>query len=372
MRAYKFRLYPSKTQEKELNTHLWLSKEQWNEMLELVKELYKNHGKFPTKRTLMEFVKHSGLYSQTAQAVANRLNDALWKKIGQKAGFPRFKSFDRMKSLNYPQFGFSLGKKLKVTPFGEISIKKHRDIKGVIKTLTLKRAASGKWFAIFCVQEEKRPPKENKGEKVGIDLGLTNFAAFSNGKVIENPRHFRKHEERLALLQRNLSKHKKGSRNKKRAKLKVAVEHERISNSRSDFHHKLSHELVNTYSLIALEALKSKEMAERNFGKSINDAGWNKFANMLVYKAEGAGCEVVFVNPRNTTKECSCCGAVVEKTLSDRTHTCPFCGLRIDRDLNAARNILTRATAGTAGSNASGDETAVSSRKEDATRFIGW
>ncbi|MFH0817944.1 MAG: transposase, partial [Candidatus Micrarchaeota archaeon] len=129
---------------------------------------------------------------------------------------------------------------------------------------------------------------------------------------------------------------------------------------------------VNSYSLIALEALRSKEMAEQNFGKSIHDAGWNKFANMICYKAEGAGCEAVFVNPKNTTKECSCCGTVVEKTLSERTHNCPFCGLTMDRDLNAARNILTRATTGTVGSNASGDETAVSSRKEDATRFIGW
>jgi len=277
-----------------------------------------------------------------------------------------------MKSLAYPQFGFSLWEKLKVTPLGEISIKKHREIKGMIKTLTLKREASGKWFAIFSVQEEKHFPKENKGEKVGIDLGLINFAALSNGKIIGNPRHFRKHEERLALLQRNLSKHKKGSRNKKRAKLKVAVEHEKISNCRSDFLHKLSNEFVNSYSLIALEALKSKEMAEQNFGKSIHDAGWNKFANMIAYKAEGAGCRIVFVDPRNTTKECSCCGAVVEKKLSERMHSCPLCGLTMDRDVNAAINILKRATAGTAGSNASGDETAVSSRKEDTTRFIGW
>ncbi|MFH0817233.1 MAG: transposase, partial [Candidatus Micrarchaeota archaeon] len=225
---------------------------------------------------------------------------------------------------------------------------------------------------IFCIQEEKHPPKENNGEKVGIDLGLTNFAALSNGRFIKNPRHFKKHEERLASLQKRLSRCKKRSRNRRKAKLKVAVEHERISNCRSDFHHKLSHELVNSYSLIALEALRSKEMAEQRFGKSIHDAGWNKFANMIAYKAEGAGCEVMFVDPRNTTKECSCCGTVVKKTLSDRTHDCPVCGLIMDRDINAAINILNRATAGTAGSNASRDETAVSSRKEDATRFIGW
>jgi putative transposase len=377
MRAYKFRLYPTKAQERQLNSHLWLSKELWNELLEANKKKYEEEKKFFSKVEMQQVVKNTELYSQTAQVVSHRLHDAIWhmvrlKKQKKECGFPRFKSFDRMKSLNYPQFGFSLENKLKVTPFGEISIKKHREIKGLIKTLTLKREASDKWFAIFFVQEEKYLSKENKGERVGIDLGLTNFAVLSNGKVIGNPRHFRKHEERLALLQRNLSKRKKGSRNRKKAKLKVSVEHERISNCRSDFHHKLSNELVNNYSLIALEALRSKEIAEQNFGKSIHDAGWNKFANIIAYKAEGAGCKIVFVNPRNTTKECSCCGSLVEKELSERVHNCPSCGLQMDRDLNAAINILKRATAGTAGSNASGDETAVSSRKEEAARFIGW
>ncbi|MFH0817126.1 MAG: transposase, partial [Candidatus Micrarchaeota archaeon] len=182
MLTCKFRLYPSKAQEKQLNSHLWKSKDSWNEMLEFVKGFYKDYGRFPTKKTLREFVKYSGLYSQVGQELVDRLCDSLWKKSSPKAGFPRFKPFDRMKSLVYPQFGFSLGEKLKVTPFGEISIKKHREIKGVIKTLTLKRESSGKWYALFCVQEEKCVPKENNGEKVGIDLGLTNFAALSNGR----------------------------------------------------------------------------------------------------------------------------------------------------------------------------------------------
>ena len=377
MRAYWFRLYPSKAQEKELNHHIWQSKELWNKLLEANKRKYEEEKKFFSKTEIQLMVKDTELYSQVAQVLSHRLYNAVWRMVklrkqGKECGFPRFKSFDRMKSLVYPQSGFSVGeKKLKVTPFGEIFIKQHREINGVIKTLTLKREASGKWFAIFTVQEEKLPPKENNWEKVGVDLGLMNFAALSNGKIIENPRHFRKHEKRLAFKQKRLSRCKKGSKNRRKAKKKVAVEHERISNCRSDFLHKLSHELVNTYSLLALEKLSSKQMAEQNFGKSIHDAGWNMFANMICYKAEGAGCEVVFVNPRNTTKECSCCGTMVEKTLSERTHECPFCWLSIDRDVNAAINILARATAGTAESNASGDETRVSSRKEEATRFIG-
>ncbi|MCX6777983.1 MAG: RNA-guided endonuclease TnpB family protein [Candidatus Micrarchaeota archaeon] len=377
MRAYKFRLYPSKAQEKTLNFHLWVSKDLWNSLLETNKKKYNEEGRFLSKVEMQKMVKNSGLHSQVAQTLSHRLYNALWrmvklKKQGKECGFPRFKSPDRMKSLYYPQSGFSLGKRLRVTPFGGLSIKQHREIKGKIKTLTLKRESSGKWFAIFCVREDKEQQKKNCGEKIGIDLGLTNFAALSDGKIIKNPRHFRKHEERLASSQRRLSRCEKGSRNRKKAKLKVARVHEKIANCRSDFLHKLSSELVNAYSLIALENLRSKEMAEGNFGKSIHDAGWRKFADMLAYKAEGAGCKVEFVSPEGTTKECSSCGAVVEKALSERMHTCPFCGLFVDRDINAARNILKRATAGTAESNASGDETRVSSVKEDTARLVWW
>jgi putative transposase len=360
MRAYRFRIYPSKTQGEEMCRHLWLSKELWNEMLAFTKEIYNNYQRFPTKRTLREMVKQSGLFSQVGQELVDRLIDALHRKIemkkkGEKGGFPRFKSFDRMKSLHYPQyeFGFSLDKKLKVTPFGEIAIKKHREIKGSIKTLTLKRESSGKWFAIFTVEEEKSLTKENRGEAVGIDLGLKTFATLSNSLKIDNPRHLMKHEEELAFMQRKFSSKKKGSRNRKKAKIRVAKLHEKISDCRRDFLHKITTRLMNDYSFIALEKLASKEMSEKNYGKQINDAGWNMFANFLAYKAEGAGCRVVFVDPENTSKMCSRCGNVRDDlTLWDRAYNCPSCGLSMDRDLNAARNILIRATPGQGGSNA--------------------
>jgi putative transposase len=276
------------------------------------------------------------------------------RKRGVECGFPRFKSFDRMKSLHYPQygFGFSLDEKLRVTPFGEIAIKKHREIKSRIKTLTLKREASGKWFAVFSVEEEKSLPKDNRGGAVGIDLGLKTFATLSNGIMIKNPRHLMKHEDRLAFIQRKFSKKKKGSENRKMAKHKVSLIHEKIANTRADFLHKITTCLVSDYSFIASERLASQEMAEQNYGKQINDAGWNMFANMLAYKAEGAGCRIVFVNPENTSQECSNCHEIVKKDLTERMHECPFCGLSMDRDLNAARNILIRATPGQGGSNA--------------------
>ncbi len=356
-----------------MSGHLWSSKELWNNMLEFTKEIYANYGRFPAKQTLREHVKNSGLFSQVGQELVDRLLDALHRKMklkskGVKSGFPRFKSIDRMRSLHYPQFGFELGKKLEVTPFGELSIVKHRRIAGKINALTLKREATGKWFACFAVEQEKPLPKINNGGEVGLDLGLMNLATLSDGAIITNPRHVKKHEDRLARTQRDLSMKKKGSKNRKKAKMKVARVHEKVSNARQDFLHKTSTQLVNDYSFIALEKLASQEMAEQRFGKQINDAGWNMFANMLAYKAEEAGCRIMFVDPENTTKECSSCGNLTDKELWERMHNCPFCGLSIDRDLNAARVILKRATVGTTGSNASGDGAMAPSVKEDATR----
>ncbi len=373
MRAYKFRLYPSKVQEAELCRHLGLAKNLWNDLLDHSKNFYGDFGFFPSKDALQLMVKNRGLYSQVQQEVAHRVHNSVMrvfklKKKGLTCGFPRFKSFDRMKSLYYPQFGFFLGSKLEVTPFGRISVGKHREVKGEIKTLVLKRESSGKWFAVFSVEEDCKTPKQNFGEAVGVDLGLKTFATLSNGVNVGNPRHLKKHEEALAWVQRMFSRKKKGSWNRRKAKLRVARLHEKVSNSRKDFLHKLSKKLVAAYSFIALEKLSSKQMAEQAFGKQINDAGWNAFANMLCYKAEEAGCKVVFVNPENTTKTCSNCKSIQDMQLQERTYECPTCGLVIDRDLNAARNILAKATAGTAESNASGEETIVSSMKEDATR----
>ncbi|MCX6775318.1 MAG: RNA-guided endonuclease TnpB family protein [Candidatus Micrarchaeota archaeon] len=273
--------------------------------------------------------------------------------------------------MRYPQYGtgFWLNEKLTVTPFGEIAIKKHREIKGRIKTLTLKREASGKWFAVFCVETPEEIPRENKGKTVGIDLGLKTFATLSDGEVIKNPRHFKKHEERLAFIQREFSKRKKGGSNRKRAKIRVAKLHEKVADTRRDFLHKITTQLVDDYSVIALEKLASQEMSEENYGKFINDAGWSKFAKMLAYKAEGAGCRVVFVDPKDTTQECSNCHKIVQKDLTERMHNCPFCGLSIDRDLNAARVILIRATPGQGGSNASGNVAIATSMKEEAHAY---
>ncbi len=316
-------------------------------------------------------VKDYGLYSQTQQEVAHRIFESIMrvfklKKKGVACGFPRFKNIDKTKSLYYPQYGFVLTDKLKVTPFGDIKIKQHRAIEGKVKTLSLKKESSGKWFAIFTVEQAQEKMPENKGSAVGIDLGLKSFAVISDGTVIQNPRHLRAYEDKLAFIQNHLSRKIKKSRNWQKMKVKVALLHEKVKNTRADFLHKVSTRLVSRYSMIALEDLNPKTMAGQNYGKSIHDAGWGMFANMMRYKAESAGCAVVFVNPQNTTKECSDCKALSKKELWERTHECPSCGLIMDRDLNAAKVILNRATVGIMGSNACEDGTIVPPMKQEA------
>jgi len=352
IRAYRFRLYPNCSQTEMLNHHLWLSKELWNRMLDYSKSKYKREGKFASKKELRTMVKHQGLFSQVAQELVDRLVDATFrfirmKKAGEDCGFPRFKSFERLKSLCYPQMGFRImGNRLKVTPFREIKLKLHRPVKGKVKTLVLKRESSGKWFAIFTVEEEFAKTCSNRGAEVGIDLGLSKLAILSDGSIIANPRHIKKYERKIAVLGRRLSKKQKGSRNRIKVKVRLARAYEKLANSRRDFLHKTSSSLVNKYSVISLENLNVKGMVQERFGKQINDAGWGLLASMLCYKAEGAGCRVVFVNPEGTTQQCSKCGMIVPKTLADRVHNCPSCGLILDRDLNAALNILKRSTAG--------------------------
>ena len=375
MRAYKFRLYPDKEQQKEMQTHLWLSKNLWNEGLGLAKQLYTNYQKFPTRQTYQEISKNSGLHSQVAQNVFIRLYLALKgkirnKKAGLNKGFPRFKSMDRVKSLHYPQSGFSLkGRKLKVSPFGEINIKKHREIEGAIKTLTLKRESSGKWYAILTAETEPVHVPRKDGEKVGIDLGLMTFATLSNGEIVKKPKHMQRYEDKLASQQRSLSNKKLGSMNRRKARFRIASTHSKVANTRKDWLHKTANTLLSRYSLIALEDLKVQGIAEA-YGKGVSDAGWSIFTNIISYKAEEAGCEVVFVTPKNTSKDCSRCGIRVPKGLWERQHNCPSCGLSVSRDLNAAINILNRATVGMMGSNACGDVAIATPMNQEAITSV--
>ncbi len=359
IRSWKFRLYPSKRHEDLMDNNLISCKNIWNSLLEYSKKYYEETGKFPTRRQLYLRTKGTSLFSQVAQNVANRLVRSMRgmtarRKVGIKAGFPRFKSIERTKSFTYPQFGFRLNSKLWLSGIGEISIRKHREIEGKIKTLIIKKLPSGKWFAVFTSEMEKATCGK-EGPAAGLDLGIDNFVYTSDGEIIENPRHFKKAEQKLGNADKRLSRKKKGSKNKGKARIKVATAYEKLTNKRKDFLHKTSRKLVEKYSVIAIEDLDTVRMARSFLAKSVLDCSWAEFSSMLAYKAEDAGCGIVLVNPANTTSECSNCGSVKKKSLAERWHKCA-CGASMHRDLNAAMNILKRATAGTAGSNASGKE----------------
>jgi len=234
-----------------------------------------------------------------------------------------------------------------LSKIGDVKIKLHRPIEGKIKTLTIRRNTLGNWYACFsCIIEPTPLPTTYK--TVGIDVGLTHFATISTGEQIPNPRFFRQDEQSLSRAQCRLSQATKSTSEYRKHKRVIQHIHGRIANRRANFAHKLSRQLVNEFQIIAFEDLNIQDMQINNWrsmNKSIGDAAWRQFRQYTTYKAEEAGRLCVVVDPRGTTQMCSGCGQVVPKNLSIRVHDCPHCDLILDRDHNAALNILARGLA---------------------------
>jgi len=207
--------------------------------------------------------------------------------------------------------------------------------------LTIRISATGKWFACFSAEVEENPLPWKDETVIGVDVDLESFATLSNGEKIPNPRFFRSEEKELARVQRRLSNAPKGTPERKNALKVVQRVHERVANKRYDFAQQLSHDLVERFGTVCFEDLNIKGMVQNHcLAKSISDVAWNMLVTITSYKAASAGSRVILVDPRNTSKMCSRCGTFVEKSLSDRVHNCPCCGLFLDRDQNAAINIL--------------------------------
>ena len=356
LKAYKFRIYPTKSQTTKMEQTLDLCRWTYNKTLEIHKNAWEKEGKslskYETNNMLPEWKDDKPelkvVFSQVLQNVHERVDLALKAffrrvKTGEKPGYPRFRGKGWYDSFTYPQKGFKIDSgKLYLSKIGSIKIKLHRPIEGKIKRLTVRRTTIGKWFACFSVELEDNPkPPWKDGSLVGIDVGLESFATLSNGEKIANPRFFREEEKELAKVQRRLSKAPKGTPERKKALKVVQLVHERIANKRYDFAHQISNQLVKKHGLIAFEDLNIKGMTHNhNLAKSIHDVAWNMLVTLTSYKAASAGSMVVLVDPRNTSKMCSRCGILVEKSLSDRVHKCSQCGLEMDRDWNAAINIL--------------------------------
>jgi len=353
--SYRFRIYPSKTQQEIMRQHMELCRWLYNQLLKAKRE-NPNLKKYDTQRLIVELKKENPELNKVYSKVLQMVNHQLWSNLkglnelgrkGYKVGKLRYKTSPHSwKILNYNQSGFKLDeerKRLHLSKIGEFSIKLHRRIKGKVKGVIIKRTKSGKWYAIFQVEEEPKPlPKT--GKVVGIDLGVKHFAVDSDGNAFENPLFLENSLEKIKKIQMQLSRKRKGSKNWEKMRVKLVKAYERLYNQRRDFLHKLTLYYVRNYDVIILEDLDAKKIVEnghtKGFRRRFLDSALKEFVRMLSDKAGRAGRRVVFVKPAYTSRTCSRCGAIVELSLSDRVFACPKCGLVLDRDLNASLNIL--------------------------------
>ena len=362
--AYKYRAYPSKKQKELLNRQMFLAKELYNMLIEKSKAYYKETGKTLTEYRMniwltqikKERPDFSELHSQVLQNVSKRVSDAYRyffrrckeKKEGKrvKVGFPRYRTF--VSSLTYPQLGFKIEKKrVELSKIGRVNFINHRETEGKIKTLTIKKTKSQEWYIALAVEKEDNPFISNNRDKVGMDLGINKYAVLSDGSIVQNKHISKADRTKLKRLQRIISRRKKGSHKRRKAVLNYARKYEHTARIREDWLHNLSYNIVNSYSFIAYEELKvANMMKNHHLARSIGEESWGNFINYLQYKAESAGCVVVGVNPKDTSKTCSECGNIQDMLLFERTFHCQKCGMSKDRDLNASINILKRATSG--------------------------
>ena len=384
-KCLKFRLLPTKSQETLLEHNLAICREVYNSFLlwriaswETDKETIGYHAQanaLPAwKKAHPELTQ---VFSQVLQNVAVRVDLAFKAffarvKRGDTPGFPRFKR-DSYDSITYPQDGFKVHEQsVYLSKIGMVKAMLHRTVEGkmlcakprkmeqTIKTCTIRRQ-NAKWYACFVIEYEAKLLPDST-EHIGIDVGIKTFAALSNGEFIDNPKFLRTEEKALAKAQRKVEKHQKGSPAQRKARKVVRRIHERTRNRRHNFVHQESRKLVNRYGLVCVEKLNVRNLsksptpqpdsekegqflpnghaAKAELNKSILDSGWGMFRVLLANKAESAGRKFAEVNPAWTSQDCSGCGTRVKKKLSERVHFCPNCGLSLDRDTNAALNIL--------------------------------
>ncbi len=354
LKTFRYRIYPTKKQIRIMNQ--WLEECRWlfNHFLAERKEAWEQEQRsinYHAQATSLPTLKEqrptlASVHSQVLQNVAVRIDlafKAFFRRVkaGEKPGYPRFRGKGRYDSFTFPQSGFKLdGNILRLSKIGNVKVVLHRPVEGTIKTCTIKRSSTGKWYVMFSCEWEPTPMPENE-QAVGIDVGLHSFATLSTGEQIENPKFFRREEKALAKAQRKLFKAEKGTPERKKRRKVVARIHERIAWKRQDFIHQHSRKIINRFGIIAVEDLNVNRMVHNHcFAKSIQDVAWSGFFQLLAIKAEWAGRKFVAVNPAHTSQTCSGCGHRQKMPLSERVFKCPCCGAELDRDVNAALNIL--------------------------------
>jgi putative transposase len=362
--AFKYRLYPTQEQTEFLRQQLWEACDLYNCALEERRSAWKYcriRLNYYDQANQLKPMRAEGLIGlanySCCQDVLRRLDksfQAFYARCqrGEKAGFPRFKPSRRYDSITFPSYGDGCrlldNGKLRIQGAGEIKVKLHREVRGTVKTVTLKREI-GKWFAVFSV-ECSAQPLPTRDSEIGIDVGLDSFAALSDGGEVHNPRYLVEQQAQLRRAQRKVARRQKGSNRRGKAVILLAKTQRKVRNQRRNFQHELSCWLIAYFGFIAVEDLNIRGLARGWNARSVHDAGWGSFFAMLAYKAESAGRELVKVDPHGTSQTCTC-GASVPKTLRDRWHDCPQCGLSAPRDVVSAQVILQRARMGRSGHN---------------------
>lgn len=350
--GFKYRIYPNQEQQDKLAVQFGHTRFVYNLYLATRRDYYaatgKSSGYHDCANDLTKLKKeadHAWLKEADSQALQQSLKDldaAFGRFFKGLGGYPKFKSRHHKQSYRYPQ-RFKLNEsRIYLPKVGWVKIVLHRAIRGKMKSCTVSRTKTGKYFvSILCEWELEQPDPTH--DSVGIDLGISHFAILSTGEKIDNPRHLKRAERRLKIRQRRLSRKKKGSSNRDKARRRVAATHEKIANQRRDFHHKTSRELVDRFGYIALESLNvSGMMKNHKLAKVISDVGWSQFVNFLIYKQGWSGGTVDQIDQwYPSSKTCSDCGAINRSLkLSTREWYCDSCGAIHDRDTNAGINIL--------------------------------
>lgn len=370
-RVFRYRIYPTAKQAVSLEQMLRDHCDMYNAALQERRDAYrrrKHTVRYGDQSVQLKAIRADGQYARwsfsSQQQTLKRLDRAFAAffvrvKRGETPGYPRFRSwlrFDTVTFIDGDGGAFLTDiSRVRMQGVGHVKVKQHRPVRGTVKQFSVTRQGS-KWFVNVICADVPVQVRPLTGAVVGLDRGVTHLLADSDGGFVPNPRHVRSNEERLAAAQRDLARKQRGSRRRRKAAARVAALHRRVSNTRRDNLHKVSRRLVDTYDLIALEDLRVRNMtrsakgaldapgtnvaAKSGLNKSILDAGWSALAQMIQYKAESAGTDVVFVPAANTSRTCHECGHVAAGNRDGETFACLACGHTTHADTNAARNIL--------------------------------